>query len=62
MMKNSPNSVEMPPVWWKNFSQLQVRDEKNKESQSQSLATVNIQTFIKIENNILYRMVVEKQP
>ena len=58
MTKNSPNSVEMP-LSDEKFSQLQVGDEKIKESQMSESAMANTQTFYKIENNILYRMVVE---
>ena len=55
--KNSPNAVEMP-LSDEKFSQLQMEMRKLRTSESES-TMANIQTFYKIENSILYRMVVE---
>ena len=55
--KNSPNSIEMP-LSNKKFSQLQVGDEKIKNLRVR-VNNGEYSDFYKIENNILYRMVVE---
>ena len=55
--KNSPNSIEMP-LSDEKFSQLQVRDEKIKNLRVR-VNNGEYSDFYKIENNILYRMVVE---
>ena len=59
--ENSPNSVEMP-LSNEKFSQLQMADEKVKNLKNQSQQWRIFRLLTKIENNILYRMVVEKQP
>ena len=55
--ENSPNSVEMP-LSDEKFSQLQMRDEKIKNLRVR-VGNGEYPDFYKIENNILYRMVVE---
>ena len=55
--ENSPNSVEMP-LSDEKFSQLQVGDEKIKNLRVR-VSNVEYSDFYKIENNILYRRVVE---
>ena len=55
--ENSPNSVEMP-LSNKKFSQLQMGDEKIKNLRVR-VNNGEYTDFYKIENNILYRMVVE---
>ena len=55
--KNLPNSVEMPLSDDK-FSQLQMRDDKIKNLRVR-VGNGEYPDFYKIENNILYRMVVE---
>ena len=55
--ENLPNSVEMP-LSDEKFSQLQVRDEKIKNLRVR-VKNGEYSDFYKIENNILYRMVVE---
>ena len=57
MMKNSPNSIEMP-LSIEKFSQLQIGDEKIKTLRVR-VSNDEYPDFYKIENNILYRMVVE---
>ena len=54
--KNSPNSVEMP-LSDEKFSQLQIRNEKIKNLRVR-VGKGKYPDFYKIENNILYRMVV----
>ena len=55
--ENSPNSVEMP-LSNKKFSQLQMVDEKIKNLRVRG-NNGEYSNFYKIDNNILYRMVVE---
>ena len=55
--ENSPNSIEMP-LSNEKFSQLQVRDEKIKNLRAR-VSNGEYPDFYKIENNILYRMVVK---
>ena len=55
--KNLPNSVEMP-LSDKKFSQLQMGDEKIRNLRVR-VSNGEYPDFYKIENNILYRMVVE---
>ena len=55
--ENSPNSVEMP-LSNKKFSQLQMEAEKIKNLRAR-VNNGEYSDFYKIENNILYRMVVE---
>ena len=55
--ENLPNSIEMP-LSDEKFSQLQVRDEKIKNLRVR-VNNGKYSDFCKIENNILYRMVVE---
>ena len=55
--KNSPNSVKMP-LSDEKFSQLQVRDDKIKNLRVR-VSNGEYPDFYKIENNILYQMVVE---
>ena len=55
--ENLPNSVKMPLADEK-FSQLQIRDEKIKDLRVR-VGNGKHPDFYKIENNILYRMVVE---
>ena len=55
--ENLPNSVEMP-LSNEKFSQLQARDEKIKNLRVR-VSNGKYSDFYKIENNILYRMVVE---
>ena len=55
--ENSPNSIEMP-LSNEKFSQLQVRDEKIKNLRVR-VSNGEYPDFYKIENNILYCMVVE---
>ena len=55
--ENSPNSIKMP-LSNKKFSQLQVGDEKIKNLRVR-VSNGEYPDFYKIENNILYRMVVE---
>ena len=57
MAKNSPNSVEMP-LSNEKFSQLQIRDEKINNLRIR-VSNGKYPDFYKIENNILYRMVIE---
>ena len=60
MMKILPNSVEMP-LSDEKFSQLQVRDEKIKNLRVR-VSNGKYSEFYKIENDILYQMVVENKP
>ena len=55
--EDSPNSVEMP-LSNKKFSQLQMGDEKIKNLRVR-VNNGEYSDFYKIENNILYRMVIE---
>ena len=55
--ENSPNSVEMP-LSDEKFSQLQMGDEKIKNLRAR-VSNGEYSDFYKIENDILYRMVVE---
>ena len=55
--ENSPNSIEMP-LSNEKFSQLQVRDEKIKNLRVR-VNNGKYSDFYKIENDILYRMVIE---
>ena len=55
--ENSPNSVEMP-LSNEKISQLQMTDEKIKNLKAR-VDNGEYSDFYKIENNVLYRMVVE---
>ena len=57
MTENLPNSIEMP-LSDEKFSQLQMGDEKIKNLRIR-VGNGEYPAFYKIENNILYRMVVE---
>ena len=57
MAKNSPNSVEMP-LSDEKFSQLQIRDEKI-HNLTVRVSNGEYPDFYKMENNVLYHMVIE---